>query len=206
MTFERIDFRVGRIIEAIPFPKAKRPAYKLKVDFGPDFQVKQSSAQLTFGYPDPAMLVGKYAMAVTNFAPRNIAGFLSQILVTGFYADDKRVLLLQPVRDDAKISGRMFTLPKKELHPTEEITFDIFSASKIVLGQVQSIHNASITVDLGSEFGVATLASDGMSLNSGDRIAVLHDAQISKLLAVECESGLSLLTADPAVPIGTILL
>ncbi len=80
--FQRIDMRVARITAVEPFPAARKPAYRLTLDFGP-MGVKRSSAQLPLTYPDPAALVGRLVIAVVNFAPRNIAGFESEVLVLG---------------------------------------------------------------------------------------------------------------------------
>ena len=80
--FERIDMRVGRIVAVDPFPTARKPAYRLTIDFGPGGR-RRSSAQLPSTYPDPASLVGRLVVAVVNFAPRNIAGFQSEVLVLG---------------------------------------------------------------------------------------------------------------------------
>lgn len=92
--FEKIDMRIGTIIEAVPFPKAKKPAYQLKVDFGP-LGVKQSSAQITAHYA-PEALVGKQVMAVVNFPRKQIANFFSECLVMGIYDASNEVVLLQP--------------------------------------------------------------------------------------------------------------
>lgn len=94
--FERVEMRVGRILSASPFPEARKPAYKLLIDFGPDLGVRASSAQLTRTYPDPALLVGRQVVAVVNFPPRRIAGFDSQVLVLGAMGDDGQVWLLAP--------------------------------------------------------------------------------------------------------------
>jgi tRNA-binding protein len=80
--FDRIDMRVARVTAAEPFPAARKPAYKLTLDFGPG-GVRRSSAQLPATYPDPQALVGRLVIAVVNFQPRNIAGFESQVLVLG---------------------------------------------------------------------------------------------------------------------------
>ncbi len=94
--FEKVDIRVGTIIEADDFPRAKKPAYKLKIDFGKE-GIKQSSAQLTSLYKKEDLLQ-KQIIAVINFAPKNIAGFHSECLVLGIYNEDNDVTLLQPER------------------------------------------------------------------------------------------------------------
>ena len=80
--FHRIDMRVGRVTAVEPFPAARKPAYRLTIDFGPG-GTRRSSAQLPPTYPDPTVLVGRLVIAVVNFAPRNIAGFQSEVLVLG---------------------------------------------------------------------------------------------------------------------------
>lgn len=94
--FLRVDMRVGRIVAADPFPEARTPAYKLRIDFGPGIGDRMSSAQLTLTYPDPAALVGRMCVAVTNFPPRRIAGFRSEVLVLGAVGPDGAVHLLAP--------------------------------------------------------------------------------------------------------------
>ncbi len=92
--FERIELRVGTIVRAEPFPEARRPAYKLWVDLG-ELGVKQSSAQITALYT-PEQLIGSQIVAVTNFPPKQIGPFVSEILVTGFIQDDGSVILARP--------------------------------------------------------------------------------------------------------------
>lgn len=92
--FEKIDMRVGTIIEAAPFPKAKRPAYQLSIDFG-ELGIKKSSAQITAFYSID-QLIGKQVVAVVNFPPKQIANFFSECLVLGVYTENKEVVLLQP--------------------------------------------------------------------------------------------------------------
>jgi tRNA-binding protein len=91
--FHRIDMRVGRIIGAEPFPRARVPAYRLTLDFGPH-GTRRSSARLPLTYPDPASLIGRLIIAVVNFAPRNIAGFDSEVLVLGGLPEDGSIPLL----------------------------------------------------------------------------------------------------------------
>ena len=90
--FARLDIRIGRIVAAEPFPEARRPAYRLTLDFGAA-GIRRSSAQLPPTYPDPTALVGRLVVAVVNFPPRRIAGFTSEVLVLGAYAGDRIPLL-----------------------------------------------------------------------------------------------------------------
>ncbi|MDQ4034517.1 MAG: tRNA-binding protein [Chloroflexota bacterium] len=94
--FARVEMRVGRIMEARPFPEARNPSYRLRLDFGPELGERVSSAQLTVTYPEPTTLVGRQVVAVLNFPPRRIAGFKSEVLVLGAMGDDGEVYLLQP--------------------------------------------------------------------------------------------------------------
>lgn len=94
--FLRVDMRVGRILAAEPFPEARKPCYRLRIDFGPEIGERDSSAQLTVTYPDPAQLVGRQVVAVVNVPPRRIAGFASQVLVLGAMGDGGEVWLLEP--------------------------------------------------------------------------------------------------------------
>lgn len=92
--FEKIDIRLGTIISAVPFTKAKKPAYQLKIDFG-DLGIKQSSAQITVHY-SPEQLINKQIIAVVNFPPKQIANFFSECLVLGVYDSENAVILLNP--------------------------------------------------------------------------------------------------------------
>jgi tRNA-binding protein len=97
--FDRVEMRVGRIVEARPFPEARKPSYQLLIDFGPALGERVSSAQLTRTYPDPAALVGRQVVAVVNFPARRIAGFASEVLVLGAMGegdDAGHVWLLAP--------------------------------------------------------------------------------------------------------------
>jgi tRNA-binding protein len=94
--FMGVEMRVGRILAAEPFPEARKPSYRLRIDFGPDLGERASSAQLTVTYPDPATLVGRQVVALVNVPPRRIAGFSSEVLVLGAMGDDGQVFLLRP--------------------------------------------------------------------------------------------------------------
>jgi tRNA-binding protein len=94
--FARVDMRVGRIVEAVPFAEARKPSYRLRIDFGPGLGERASSAQLTVTYPDPAALVGRQVVAVVNFPPRRIAGLASEVLVLGAMGERGEVWLLEP--------------------------------------------------------------------------------------------------------------
>ncbi|MGI8658065.1 MAG: tRNA-binding protein [Candidatus Limnocylindria bacterium] len=94
--FTRVDMRVGRILEARPFPATRKPSYQLRIDFGPEIGERVSSAQLTVTYPDPESLVGRQVVAVINFPPRRIAGFSSEVLVLGAMGASGAVHLLRP--------------------------------------------------------------------------------------------------------------
>ena len=95
--FEKVDIRVGTILEVQDFPKARNPAYQLTIDFG-DLGSKKSSAQITklYGQKD---LIGKQVIAVVNFPPKQIANFFSECLVLGVVGADKEITLLQPERE-----------------------------------------------------------------------------------------------------------
>jgi tRNA-binding protein len=103
--FERVDMRVGRVLTAEPFPEARKPAYKLRIDFGP-LGIRRSSAQLTVHYR-PDELRGRLVIAVINFPPRQIGPVRSEVLVLGVPDPDGAVVLLEP-RIDVPLGGRVF--------------------------------------------------------------------------------------------------
>lgn len=104
--FEKVDVRVGRIMDAEPLPEARKPAYKLTVDFGEEVGEKQTSVQITMHY-EPEALVGRLVVAVVNFPPKRIAGFKSEVLVLGAPDEDGEVILLAPDKE-VPPGGRMF--------------------------------------------------------------------------------------------------
>ncbi len=104
--FDRLEMRVGVIVDVLPFPEARKPAFKLRIDFGPEIGVKNSSAQITVLY-SPENLVGKRVVAVTNFAPKQIGPFLSEVLTLGVADANGDVVLLQPERD-APLGSRVY--------------------------------------------------------------------------------------------------
>ena len=104
--FEVLDLRVGRVLSAEPNPKARKPSYVLKVDFGPELGVKTSSAQVTVHYR-PEELVGRLVVGAVNLGSRNIAGVLSEVLVLGLPDPQGAVVLLQPERE-VPLGGRVY--------------------------------------------------------------------------------------------------
>jgi tRNA-binding protein len=104
--FERVDIRVGRIVRAETFPEARKPAYKLQIDFGPEIGLKKSSAQLPIHYR-PDELEGRLVMAVVNFPPRQIGPVMSEVLTLGVPDGNGAVVLVVPDKD-VPLGGKLF--------------------------------------------------------------------------------------------------
>ena len=104
--FEKVDIRVGRIIEVTDFERARVPTYKLKIDFGPEIGIKQTSARFKTNYT-PEQLFHSQCLAVVNFEPKNIGGFMSEVLLLGVPRVGGGISLVRPV-DDAELGGRMY--------------------------------------------------------------------------------------------------
>jgi tRNA-binding protein len=94
--FAKVNIRTGTIVQVDFFPEARKPAYKLIVDFGPEIGIKKSSAQITEHYPDKEILVGKQVLAVVNFLPKQIGPFISEVLTLGVADSNGKVILIHP--------------------------------------------------------------------------------------------------------------
>ncbi len=104
--FLKVDIRVGRIVAVEPFPQARKPAFKLTIDFGPEIGIKRSSAQITVNHTLED-LVGQQVLAVVNFPPRQIGPFMSEVLTLGVPDDKGEVMLIRPDRD-VPVGGRLY--------------------------------------------------------------------------------------------------
>lgn len=104
--FMKVDIRVGRIVAAEPFPQARKPAFKLTIDFGPEIGTKRSSAQITVNHALDS-LVGSQVLAVVNFPPRQIGPFMSEVLTLGVPDANGEVMLIRPDRE-VPVGGRLY--------------------------------------------------------------------------------------------------
>jgi len=105
--FQKLDIRVGKIVEVNDFPEAKKPAYKLKIDFGPEIGTKNSSVQIVALYTKEE-LMGKLVLGVVNFPPRKIGPFESEVLTLGVPDKEGRVILIRPDKDEPVIGSKLF--------------------------------------------------------------------------------------------------
>ncbi|MBP6974669.1 MAG: tRNA-binding protein [Candidatus Pacebacteria bacterium] len=105
--FLKLDIRVGKVLEVNDFPEAKKPAYKLKIDFGPEVGIKNSSVQIVSLYSKEE-LVGKLVLGVVNFPPRKIGPFESEILTLGVPDAEGKVILITPDKEGAVAGGKLF--------------------------------------------------------------------------------------------------
>ncbi|MEK9200363.1 MAG: tRNA-binding protein [Patescibacteria group bacterium] len=105
--FQKLDIRVGKVLEVLDFPEAKKPAYKLKIDFGSEIGIKNSSVQIVTLYKKEE-LVGKLVLGVVNFPPRKIGPFESEVLTLGVPDTEGRVILMVPDKEIAVVGGKLF--------------------------------------------------------------------------------------------------
>lgn len=105
--FLKLDIRVGRVLKVLDFPEARKRAYKLEIDFGPEIGMKWSSAQITAHYSKEE-LVGRLVLGVVNFSPRQIGPFMSEVLTLGVPDENGEVVLIEPENEEAVVGGRLF--------------------------------------------------------------------------------------------------
>jgi len=105
--FEKVDIRIGKIVEVENFPRARKPSYRVKIDFGEEIGIKKSSLQAKQDYSKEEML-GRYVVCVVNFEPKNIASFFSEVLVLGVPHEDGGLSLLEPGRKPVPLGARVY--------------------------------------------------------------------------------------------------
>ena len=105
--FQKLDIRVGKVTEVQDFPEARKPAYKLTIDFGDEIGIKHSSVQVVKHYKKDKLL-GKKVLGVVNFPPRQIGPFMSEVLTLGVPDEDGECILVIPSKEEAKIGGKLF--------------------------------------------------------------------------------------------------
>ncbi len=105
--FQKLDIRVGKILAVEDFPEARKPSFKLTIDFGPEIGTKRSSAQLVKHYKKEE-LVGKLVLGVVNFPPRQIGPFMSEVLTLGVPDENNECVLIAPTKDDAVVGGKLY--------------------------------------------------------------------------------------------------
>lgn len=105
--FEKLDIRVGKVLEVKDFPQARRPAYQLVIDFGPEIGVKKSSAQIVANYSKEE-LIGRLVLGVVNFPPRQIGPFMSEVLTLGVPDENGEVVLIKPDNEKAVVGGKLY--------------------------------------------------------------------------------------------------
>lgn len=208
LMFEAIDLRIGRIISAIPLAEARKPAYRLEVDCGPNIGVKASSAQLTFGYPDPSLLLNRLVVAVVNLPPRKVAGFKSEVLVTGFYANERAVFILKPAAEVQVGSKVGLCLQNKVVSSFEPLSLSIsieqFVKCKMILGRVVNSDAEHCVVDCGNEFGRIECVGR-LPLETIVTIVQKEDGKGAIMAVPDVEGRPVHLTCDGKVPMGTLL-
>lgn len=184
--FARIGFHIGKIKQAAVFPKARNPSYKLEIDFGP-LGIKKSSAQLPHTYPIIEAVFNKFVVAICNFVPRNIAGFMSEVLIVGFPDHRGHVVLLNTRN---RIVKEGLPLSMDNGNTRDQIPFEVFSqvdiksATITELKQLESDPSSYIaTLDVGNLGIKETVINDIDSVIAGE----LLNTQVPVVLNIKRE-------------------